>query len=138
MRHILIDNARRKGRDKRGGDRQRVDLADHADPRQQEADDLLALDEALTRFATADPQAAELVQLHTFGGLSVEEAGQHLVACRARRRIGNGPLHELGCGTCELGDGLARRAEARKNALLHRPRGEEKIPPARRSCARSE
>jgi RNA polymerase sigma factor (TIGR02999 family) len=78
MRHILIGNARRKRRDKRGGDRRRVALADHADPHQQEADRLQALDEAQTRLAVADPQAAELVQLHTFGGLSVEEAGKHL------------------------------------------------------------
>jgi RNA polymerase sigma factor (TIGR02999 family) len=78
MRHILIDNARRKRRDKRGGDRRRVELGDRADPQQQEAGRLLALDEALTRLATADPQAAELVQLHTFGGLSVEEAGKQL------------------------------------------------------------
>jgi RNA polymerase sigma factor (TIGR02999 family) len=78
MRHILIDNARRKHRDKRGGDRQRVELDDHADSRQDENERLLALDEALTRLASADPVAAELVQLHTFGGLSVEEAGRHL------------------------------------------------------------
>jgi RNA polymerase sigma factor (TIGR02999 family) len=78
MRHILIDNARRRKRDKRGGDRQRQELIDYADPRQQEADRLLALDEALTRLAAADPQAAELVQLHTFGGLSVDDAGKHL------------------------------------------------------------
>lgn len=78
MRRILIDNARRKKRDKRGGDRQRVDLVDAPDPQAEEAERLLALDEALTRLAAADPQAAELVQLHTFGGLSVEEAGQHL------------------------------------------------------------
>jgi RNA polymerase sigma factor (TIGR02999 family) len=78
MRHILIDNARRKRRDKRGGDRKRVELADQAAPGQQEADQLLALDEALTRLAAADPQAAELVQMHTFGGLSIEEAGKHL------------------------------------------------------------
>jgi len=83
MRHILIDNARRKRRDKRGGDRQRVELPDQADPRQQEAERLLALDEALTRLTATDPQAAELVQLHTFGGLSVEEAGEHLGLSRA-------------------------------------------------------
>lgn len=83
MRHILIDNARRKGRDKRGGEGQRVPLAEQADPRQREADELLALDEALTRLAASDPQAAELVQLHTFGGLSVEEAGKHLGLSRA-------------------------------------------------------
>jgi len=83
MRHILIDNARQKQRDKRGGDRQRVELNDQPDPHQAEAGRLLALDEALTRLAAADPQAAELVQLHTFGGLSVEEAGQHLNLSRA-------------------------------------------------------
>jgi DNA-directed RNA polymerase specialized sigma24 family protein len=44
---------------------------------------VLALDEALTRLAAADPTAAELVQLHTFGGLSVDEAGKHLGLSRA-------------------------------------------------------
>jgi RNA polymerase sigma factor (TIGR02999 family) len=83
MRHILIDNARRKRRDKRGGERGRVKLADHADPRPDEAERVLALDEALTRLAAEDAAAAELVQLHTFGGLSVEEAGQHLGLSRA-------------------------------------------------------
>ena len=83
MRHILIDNARRKRRDKRGGAWQRVELTDQADPRQREADRLLALDEALTRLAATDALAGELVQLHTFGGLSIEEAGQHLGLSRA-------------------------------------------------------
>jgi RNA polymerase sigma factor (TIGR02999 family) len=83
MRHILIDNARRKLRDKRGGGLQRVELADHADPSHEEADRLLALDEALTRLAQADPQAANLVQMHTFAGLSVEDAGKHLNLSRA-------------------------------------------------------
>ena len=83
MRRILIDNARRKKRDKRGGDRQRVELGEQADPHQAEADRLLALDEALTRLAAADAEAAELVQLHTFGGLSVEDAGKHLDLSRA-------------------------------------------------------
>lgn len=78
MRRILIENARRKKRDKRGGEWNRVELADHADPLQCEADQILALDEALIRLAQADPNAAELVQLHTFGGLSVEEAGKLL------------------------------------------------------------
>src|SRR5207245_2920508 len=69
MRHVLIDNARRKRRDKRGGALGRVQLGDHADPGQDEAERVLALDGALTRLATADPKAAEFVQLHTFGGL---------------------------------------------------------------------
>jgi RNA polymerase sigma factor (TIGR02999 family) len=83
MRRILVDNARRKGRDKRGGGWAQVPLGDQADPRQCDAEQLLALDEALTRLAAADPQAAELVQLHTFGGLSVEEAGEQLGLSRA-------------------------------------------------------
>jgi RNA polymerase sigma factor (TIGR02999 family) len=83
MRHILIDNARRKRRDKHGGDHQRVELKDQADAKQDEAERLLALDEALTRLGTTDALAAELVQLHTFGGLSVEDAGQHLGLSRA-------------------------------------------------------
>jgi RNA polymerase sigma factor (TIGR02999 family) len=83
MRHVLIDSARRKQRDKRGGDLHRVELDDGADPRQAEAERVLALDDALTRLATADATAAELVQLHTFGGLSVEDAGKHLGLSRA-------------------------------------------------------
>lgn len=83
MRRILIDNARRKRRAKHGGQRQRVPLADLADPDQREAEQMLALDEALTRLAASDSQAAELVQLHTFGGLSIEEAGEQLGLSRA-------------------------------------------------------
>jgi RNA polymerase sigma factor (TIGR02999 family) len=83
MRRILIDNARRRGRDKRGGVWTQVPLTDHADPGQREDEQLLALDDALTRLAAADAQAAELVQLHTFGGLSVEEAGAQLGLSRA-------------------------------------------------------
>ena len=52
-------------------------LVDQADPRQREVDQMLALDEVLTRLAAEDSIAAELVQLHTFGGLSIEEAGKH-------------------------------------------------------------
>ena len=73
MRRILIDNARRKGRPKHGGDRQRVDLDEALvaiDPRE----DVLALDEALTKFSQAEPVKAELVKLRYFAGLSLDEA----------------------------------------------------------------
>ena len=83
MRHILIDGARRKQRLKRGGDLQHVNLDDRADSRNEEAEQLLALDEALTRLAATDSTAADLVQLHSFGGLSVEDAGKHLGMSRA-------------------------------------------------------
>ena len=75
MRRILIDQARAKACDKRGGrlrkvDVDAVDLVTTATP-----DQLLAVDEALARLATADPTAARLVELRYFAGLSVAEAG---------------------------------------------------------------
>ena len=75
MRRILVDQARARGCDKRGGrfrklDVDAVDLATTAAP-----DELLLLDEALARLAVADPPAARLVELRYFAGLSVAEAG---------------------------------------------------------------
>jgi RNA polymerase sigma factor (TIGR02999 family) len=73
MRRILIDQARRKQRVKHGGDRQRIaldEVASVTEPRE----DLLALDEALTRLAAEDPAKAEIVRLRYFAGLSLEEA----------------------------------------------------------------
>jgi RNA polymerase sigma factor (TIGR02999 family) len=68
MRRILIENARRKQRLKRGGQKFKVALSDVAG----DADDdrLLELDEALTRLTVEDPQAAKVVELHHFAGLS--------------------------------------------------------------------
>jgi RNA polymerase sigma factor (TIGR02999 family) len=83
MRRILIDNARRRHRLKRGGDRRRVDLAQVAALPASPADDLLALDEALDQLAAEDPKKAELVKLRFFAGLSVEEAAQCLDISRA-------------------------------------------------------
>lgn len=82
MRRILVDNARRKQRPKHGGGRQRVDLDSHVCV-SEEPDDLVALDEALTRLAAHDPHAAELVKLHFFAGLPVEQAGEALGLSRA-------------------------------------------------------
>jgi RNA polymerase sigma factor (TIGR02999 family) len=73
MRRILIDQARRKRRPKHGGDRQRLAL-DEALSVSEPREDLLALDEALTRLAAEDPAKAELVKLRYFAGLSLEEA----------------------------------------------------------------
>jgi RNA polymerase sigma factor (TIGR02999 family) len=75
MRRILVDNARRKRTEKHGGRSARHDLdlvAPAAEP-PADADDLLALDEALTRFAAVDPAKAELVKLRYFAGLSLED-----------------------------------------------------------------
>src|SRR5437763_2655602 len=78
MRRILVEAARRKGRQKRGGDRERVDLDGLAVPAPEPVDDLLALDEALAQLAAADPQAAELVKLRYFAGLTVPQAAAAL------------------------------------------------------------
>lgn len=78
MRRILIDNARRKQRPKHGGGRKRVSLDDSLSLGQAADDDLLALDEALENFTRAEPAKAELVKLHYFAGLSLEEAGKVL------------------------------------------------------------
>jgi RNA polymerase sigma factor (TIGR02999 family) len=78
MRRILIDQARRKGRPKHGGGRQRFDLNEALALGASCNDDLLALDEALANLAREDPAKAELVKLHFFAGLSLEEAGQIL------------------------------------------------------------
>lgn len=74
MRRILIDNARRKQRLKHGGDRRKVDLT-NAEPAAEEAsDELVALDEALTRLAEIDKTKADLVKLRYFAGLTLEQA----------------------------------------------------------------
>jgi RNA polymerase sigma factor (TIGR02999 family) len=83
MRRILVENARRKHRLKRGGGRQRVDLADVEAATGAPGDDLVALDDALKMLATEDPQKAELVKLRYFAGLSVEDAGRCLGISRA-------------------------------------------------------
>jgi RNA polymerase sigma factor (TIGR02999 family) len=83
MRHILVDNARRKGRAKHGGGRQRVELDASIPAPSSDGSDLLAIDEALTRLAEHDPQAAAVVKLCYFAGLSVDEAAQNLGISRA-------------------------------------------------------
>jgi RNA polymerase sigma factor (TIGR02999 family) len=78
MRRILIDNARRKASPKHGGGRVRVGLEAVAPAAPQPDDDLLALDEALTRLAAVDATAAELVRLRYFAGLSIPQAARVL------------------------------------------------------------
>jgi RNA polymerase sigma factor (TIGR02999 family) len=78
MRRILVEKARRRGRLKRGGDRQRVDLDAARLSAKEVPDDLLALDEALAELTWQHPEKAELVKLRYFAGLSVSEAAQVL------------------------------------------------------------
>jgi RNA polymerase sigma factor (TIGR02999 family) len=76
MRRILVEEARRKSRLKRGGALRRVDLVDKAaaDPDR----DLVALDEALDRLAIEDPLAARVVELRQFAGMGHEEVAATL------------------------------------------------------------
>ena len=78
MRRILVDNARRRGRAKHGGDRQRVDLDKVELTVNEPSEQLIALDEALTQLAAEHPEKARLVNLRYFGGLSHEESAQAL------------------------------------------------------------
>jgi RNA polymerase sigma factor (TIGR02999 family) len=78
MRRILIENARRKKRLKRGGDRQRVDLQDSDLVVEGPCDDLIALDEALEKLVKKDKVKGDLVKLRFFAGLSNEQAAEVL------------------------------------------------------------
>jgi RNA polymerase sigma factor (TIGR02999 family) len=78
MRRILVENARRKRAEKHGGGRRRVNLDEADAVAAADPDDLLALDEALERLTAHDPVAAQLVKLHCFGGLTVEQAAEAL------------------------------------------------------------
>ena len=76
MRRILIDRARARSSRKRGGDRRRVALDGVAAPDPDER--LLALDEALTQLAGADPLAARVVEMHHFAGMTHEQVAAAL------------------------------------------------------------
>ncbi len=78
MRRILVENARRKKRLKRGGNLVRVDIEEADLPAPLPDDDMLALDEALTKLAEKDPRAAEVVKLCFFVRLTQEEAAREL------------------------------------------------------------
>jgi len=74
MRRILIDNARRKQRLKRGGGQQKVDINEAELAIEAPSDDLIALDEALDKLAKTDKIKADLVKLRYFAGLTLEQA----------------------------------------------------------------
>jgi RNA polymerase sigma factor (TIGR02999 family) len=77
MRRILVENARRKHSQKRGGGRQRIPLEEFHRVTES-PEDLLDLDDALTRFAAEEPDKARLVHLRFFAGLSTPEAAAAL------------------------------------------------------------
>ena len=75
MRRILVEAARGKARDKRGGDWRRVDFEGLDAASSVSPDQLVALDDALARLTTLDPLAGELVKLRYFAGLALDQAG---------------------------------------------------------------
>ena len=78
MRRILVEQARRKRADKHGGGRVRTDLPEDLACPEGRTEDVVALDEALTRLERHDPDAARLVKLRYFAGLSHQDAAEAL------------------------------------------------------------
>ena len=78
MRRILIERARRKSAEKRGGDWQRIDLDKVEIAAEADDDTLLLVNEALEKLAREDANAAEIAKLRFFGGLTLDEAAQVL------------------------------------------------------------
>jgi RNA polymerase sigma factor (TIGR02999 family) len=79
MRRILVDNARRKRAQRHGGGKQRAELTEAISiPAGSSDDQLLAVHEALEKFAATEPQKAELVKLRYFVGMTIEQAAEVL------------------------------------------------------------
>jgi len=83
MRRILIESARRKKRLKRGGGQPLISLHDEDLATHNAPDELLALDDALTKLAAEDPSVAQVVKLRVFTGLSIDQIAEALGCSRA-------------------------------------------------------
>lgn len=104
MRRILVENARRKKRLKRGAGLERVGLDDVSCPVTAIREDLLALDEALTKLAVTDEVAAKLVHLRYFAGLSFTEAAEILEI--SVRTVGRKWAYARAWLQCEIHDSV--------------------------------
>jgi RNA polymerase sigma-70 factor (ECF subfamily) len=78
MRQVLVDHARRKGAQRRGGAKPKLTLNEAIVYSNEQPGELLAVDELLTRLADLDAQQARVVELRVFGGLSIEETAEAL------------------------------------------------------------
>jgi len=78
MRRILVEFARKRGSEKRGGGVQKVSLDEALIGPQEQGQDLVALDDALKAMAAVDPRQSKVVELRFFGGLTVEETAEAL------------------------------------------------------------
>jgi RNA polymerase sigma factor (TIGR02999 family) len=83
MRRILVERARQKTRQKRGGNARQLELEENHWMTSTTPDQVLVVDEALSRLAQEDPMAAKVVELRYFGGMSVHEAAEVLGVHRA-------------------------------------------------------
>jgi RNA polymerase sigma factor (TIGR02999 family) len=83
MRRILVENARRKSRVKHGGELNRVSISEAEPAVVPTSEEVLALDEALTRFALEEPEAGRIVELRYFAGCSIDEAAGIVGVSRA-------------------------------------------------------
>jgi RNA polymerase sigma factor (TIGR02999 family) len=88
MRRILVEKARRKGRIRHGRGFRRVDLLDSEVAEATADEQIVLLDDALTKLAAVRPQAAELVKLRFFAGLTLEQIAPNLaISTRSARRL---------------------------------------------------
>jgi RNA polymerase sigma factor (TIGR02999 family) len=78
MRRILVDHARARMRDKRGGRRDRIQLTDDLTISRHQDEDLLAIDDALAKLAAIDKRQVEIVEMRFFGGMTVAEVAEAL------------------------------------------------------------
>ena len=78
MRHILVDHARRRDKQKRGGVVQKVELDEAMLVSDERAAEVVALDDALKSLAKIDPRKSQLVELRFFGGMSIDETAEVL------------------------------------------------------------
>ncbi|WP_339749003.1 ECF-type sigma factor [uncultured Rubinisphaera sp.] len=78
MQNILVDHARRKKSDKRGGDNQKLSLENHEQFVAEKSIDLIALDEALQKLETKNQRVAETVRLKYFANMTISEIANHL------------------------------------------------------------
>ena len=114
MRRILVEQARRKIRVRHGGGQARVDLLESEIAAPMPAEDLIALDEALQRFAIEEPLKARLVELRFFIGLTHEEAAEMLgvsaITAKRHWRYARAWLHQA------IGEGEGEDSDSRKNS----------------------
>lgn len=78
MRNLLVDHARARGRQKRGGDRQKFSFDEAMIACNEQRDDFIALNDALQKLADLEPRKAQVVEMRYFGGMSIQEVASAL------------------------------------------------------------